>query len=270
MKKRTITGAVITAAVYLVLLYSHIPAVLTTAVAVLNVVAVFELFQSAGVEDNIPFLCASVVGAVILSILPLPYYKSLLMYVFPAAVLIYGYIMRRIGRCVLDTPIRICGISILTVLLFRAVSEVRQLSYGFYYLIFAVTLCFAVDVMAYLVGSAFGKRKLCPKISPNKTVAGSIGGILGAVGITLLLAYLIQESSAAEVSYPMLVIYAVLASIAAQFGDLAMSAVKRCLGVKDFGQILPGHGGFLDRFDSHMFAVSFTFLFCSCAGGFLS
>ena len=127
-----------------------------------------------------------------------------------------------------------------------------------------------VDAAAYLTGRAFGKRKLCPKISPNKTVAGSIGGILGAVGVLLLLGYLVQRNWTLEVHYGLLCLYGVLASIAAQFGDLAMSAVKRCLGVKDFGQLLPGHGGFLDRFDSHLFAVSFSYLFCACTGGYLS
>ena len=270
MKKRTLTGAAVTLAVYLVLFYSHIPAILTAAVAVLNIVAVFELFQAAGVEHNIPFLCASVVGAAVLTIVPIAHYETLLLYVFPAAMLIYWGVMRKIGRLVLNTPIWIFGLSMLTVLLFRAVLELRQVEYGFYYLTFAVTLCFVVDVMAYLVGSAFGKRKLCPKISPNKTVAGSIGGILGAVWVMLLLAYLVQEGRGLTVDYPMLVLYCVLASILAQFGDLAMSAVKRCLEIKDFGHLLPGHGGFLDRFDSHMFAVSFTFLFCVYTGGYLS
>ena len=270
MKKRTITGAVITAAVYAVLFFSHIPAVLAAAVAVLNIVSVFELFQSAGIDHNIPMLCASVVAAVVLSLIPIPIYGDLLRFVFPAAVLVYCIIMRDIGRRTLDLPIQIFGLSILSALLFRAVLEVRQLEQGFYYLAFAVTLAFAVDVAAYLTGSAFGKRKLCPKISPNKTVAGSIGGILGAVGVMVLLGYLAQKLCGLQVSYGMLCLYAVLASIAAQFGDLAMSAVKRCMGVKDFGHLLPGHGGFLDRFDSHMFAVSFTFLFCTLTGGYLS
>ena len=269
MKRRTVTGAVIIAAVYTVLFYSHIPAVLTAAVAVLNIVSVFELFQSAGIEHNTPALCASVVAAVILSLVPIPFYGAMLRVVFPAAVLFFCVIMHRIGRHTLDTPIQIFGLSLLTALLFRAFLQVRQLEQGFYYLTFAVTLCFAVDVAAYLTGRAFGKRKLCPKVSPNKTVAGSIGGTLGAVAVMLLLGYLVREKCGAEVNYGMLILYAVLAAFAAQFGDLAMSAVKRCLGVKDFGHLFPGHGGVLDRFDSHMFAVSFTFLFCTCTGGYL-
>ena len=269
MKKRTVTGAVITAAVYAVLFCSHFPGVLTGAVAVLNIVSVFELFQSAGIEHNIPMLCTSVVAAVLLCLVPIPFYADMLRFVFPAAVLIFCVIMHGIGQRNLDSPIQVFGISILTALLFRAILQVRQLEHGFYYLIFSVTLCFAVDVAAYLTGRAFGKRKLCPKVSPNKTVAGSIGGILSAVGVMLLLGYLVQKNGSFQVRYGLLCLYGVLASIAAQFGDLAMSGVKRCLGVKDFGHLLPGHGGILDRFDSHMFAVSFTFLFCSFTGGYL-
>ena len=270
MKKRTITGALITTVVYTVLCYSHIPAVLTTAAVVLGILSVFELFQSAGIEHNIPMLCASVIAAVMIFLIPMPGYGAALRFVFPAAVLLFCLIMGRIGRLSLDTPIRIFGISILTAFLFRAFPEVRQLEHGFYYLTFAVTLSFAVDVAAYLTGSALGKRKLCPRISPHKTVAGSIGGTLGAVGVMLLLGCLVQNCCGLEVRFGMLCLYGVLASIAAQFGDLAMSAVKRCLGVKDFGQLLPGHGGILDRFDSHLFAVSFTFLFCTLTGGYLS
>ena len=140
MKKRIITGAVIAAAAYTVLFCSHIPGILTAAVAVLSIVSVFELFQSAAIEHNIPMLCASVVAAVVLSLIPIPFYGNMLRFVFPAAVLFYCVIMRGIGRRTLDTPIQILGISLLTALLFRAFLEVRRLEYGFYYLTFAVTL----------------------------------------------------------------------------------------------------------------------------------
>ena len=107
------------------------------------------------------------------------------------------------------------------------------------------------DVFAYLIGSLLGKHKLCPTVSPKKSVEGAIGGIFGNVFGFLVYAFIIahifRKTTAA---YPALIIMAVLLSVVSQLGDLIMSLVKRRFGIKDFGKILPGHGGMMDRFDS--------------------
>ena len=256
--------------VYAILLYSRIPAVLICAVSVLNIIAAFELFQSANIEHNTKVLCLTVIAAVLLAIAPIPNYSKILPYIFAVTLLLFSFMMRKIGRIQIDTPFRMMGISMLISFLFRSVIELRQLEQGFWHLMFAVTLCFVTDVMAYLTGKLFGKRKLCPKISPNKTVAGSIGGILGSVLVMFILAELAQNTSAVTVNHTTLAVYTVLGSVVAQLGDLAMSAVKRCLRVKDFGHIFPGHGGILDRFDSHLFCVAYTLLFCTLTGGYIA
>ncbi len=87
--------------------------------------------------------------------------------------------------------------------------------------------------------------------------------------IALIAAILLQKYAGLHFDILTLVIWAVLVSIIGQFGDLCMSVVKRIAGVKDFGNLLPGHGGILDRFDSHMFAVAFTLVFCALGGGFI-
>ena len=155
------------------------------------------------------------------------------------------------------------------VLLFKSVPTLRNLDNGFYYLTFAVTACFVTDVAALLFGKAFGSRKLCPKISPQKTVEGAIGGLTCTVIIALIAAILLQKYAGLHFDIITLVIWAILVSIVGQFGDLCMSVVKRVAGVKDFGNLLPGHGGILDRFDSHMFAVAFTLVFCATTRGFI-
>ncbi|MCK9906374.1 phosphatidate cytidylyltransferase, partial [Frankia sp. Cpl3] len=106
----------------------------------------------------------------------------------------------------------------------------------------------ATDSGAYFVGKAMGKRKLWPAISPNKTVEGSVGGLLFAIVIVFLVNALVGQIS------PMHALtIALIAGIAGQMGDLVESAFKRHFGVKDSGQILPGHGGVLDRCDSWLF-----------------
>lgn len=112
------------------------------------------------------------------------------------------------------------------------------------------------DTFAYLSGNLFGKTKLCPKLSPNKTVEGSVGGILGAVLLTLIFAKYFRL-------FPLykFVLLSFLGSIVAQLGDLTASKIKRITGIKDFGFIMPGHGGILDRFDSILFTAPFVYYF---------
>ena len=180
----------------------------------------------------------------------------------------FAHIMRRCRRCILDVLTRICGISILVTLLFKAISSVRILDHGFFCLMFAVLSGCVTDIFAYLTGKSLGRHKLCPVISPNKTVEGSIGGIVGTVAVLLSLGFTLEKANVMQVNLSALTIYALLSSIIGQFGDLSMSAVKRCLGVKDYGTLFPGHGGILDRFDSLLFIAPFTCLFCRHIGPF--
>ena len=260
--KRIRTGILIGVIICVVLLLSHIPAIMTGTVVILNALAVFEIFQAAHMLSERKLLWAMVITSVVVSLLPIPEYGKMLTYVFPVSAMIFAHIMRRCGRCILDVPVRICGICILVTLLFKSISSVRNLDHGFFCLLGTVLSGCITDIFAYIIGKTLGKHKLCPVISPKKTVEGSIGGILGTVAILLLLGFALEQANAVQVNFIALTFYAVLSSIVGQFGDLSMSAVKRCLGVKDYGTLFPGHGGVLDRFDSLLFIAPFTCLFC--------
>jgi len=111
-----------------------------------------------------------------------------------------------------------------------------------------VITAFGTDIMAYFSGYLFGKHKLCPKISPKKTIEGSIGGTLGSIIFSGVFGYFVMP----EMLVHCLVI-GLLGGIVSQFGDLTASIFKRKMGIKDYGNLIPGHGGILDRFDSVLF-----------------
>ena len=103
---------------------------------------------------------------------------------------------------------------------------------------------------AYFVGCRYGKHKLAPVISPNKSVEGVFGGILFAVVGMLLYSLIMQLGFHFRVNYAYVILYGVVGSICGVFGDLCFSVIKRQTGLKDYGNLIPGHGGVLDRFDS--------------------
>lgn len=129
-------------------------------------------------------------------------------------------------------------------------------------LLFLFLVVWSGDIAALYIGRAFGKRRLAPTLSPNKTWEGSIASVAGSVGITALLLWVAQVLSAHSVDalfYPGTETHwlslAVLVNIGAQVGDLVESAIKRGAGVKDSGHLLPGHGGMLDRVDALLIAA---------------
>ena len=111
-------------------------------------------------------------------------------------------------------------------------------------------LAFIPDSGAYFAGRYFGKHKLAPVISPKKTVEGAIGGAAVSVVGMLLYAFIMDVAFTVEVSYTAALIYGILGAGADVFGDLMFSSIKRQTGIKDYGNLIPGHGGILDRFDS--------------------
>lgn len=127
---------------------------------------------------------------------------------------------------------------------------------GLEFIFFAIIVILSTDIGAYFSGFLFGKHKLIPAISPNKTIEGSIGGSLLAIilGTVFHLIFPVHDSLI------VVIIVSFLASIVGQLGDLVESAFKRHYDVKDSGELLPGHGGILDRFDSWLFVFPFLHL----------
>lgn len=121
---------------------------------------------------------------------------------------------------------------------------------GRFFILIPFVLAFLSDTGAYFAGRAFGKHKLAPIISPNKTIEGVAGGVAGAIAGMLIYCVILDLAFGFTVNYLFAVVYGLIGSLAAVFGDLSFSAIKRQTGIKDYGNLIPGHGGILDRFDS--------------------
>ncbi len=137
---------------------------------------------------------------------------------------------------------------IIVLFAFPHLAFIRAPAFGLKALIFLIVVTELNDVFQYLMGKAFGKRKITPALSPNKTVEGFIGGVFLTVILSILLGHFLLPTSLITNA-----ILGLLLGIAGFFGDVLMSAIKRSTGVKDTGTLLPGHGGLLDRMDSLIF-----------------
>jgi len=166
---------------------------------------------------------------------------------------------------------RSCGIKsiwfyivfILFVVALASVSVIRQV-YDLWLVWLIFIAAWGCDTGAYFVGRAIGKRKLAPVISPKKTVEGAIGGVVIAASLCVLYALILNHFEIWLFDshyYLWFAAFGAFGAVLGQAGDLSASAVKRKVGIKDYGNIMPGHGGVLDRFDSIIFVAPYTVLF---------
>ena len=135
--------------------------------------------------------------------------------------------------------------------MFSFVYLTRELEYGAYFVWMIFISSWISDTCAYCVGMLFGKHKLAPVLSPKKSIEGSIGGIVGSAIVGALFGYFMVEW--AMIEQPIIWVFALIGaigSVVSQIGDLAASAIKRNYEIKDYGRLIPGHGGIMDRFDS--------------------
>ncbi|SMP47488.1 phosphatidate cytidylyltransferase [Anoxynatronum buryatiense] len=153
-----------------------------------------------------------------------------------------------------DTLITWFGFIYVAVLLYQMLLIEELLMPHALWLVFIIS--WGCDSGAYLTGYAMGRRKLCPSISPKKTVEGAVGGIVGSMLGCLIFSKLLMPDH-----LPAFLLLGCLGAIVSQFGDLSASLIKRTVGIKDFGRLFPGHGGILDRFDSILLTAPFVYLF---------
>lgn len=177
-----------------------------------------------------------------------------MLWLFGSILISLLYLFKIEERNLEDAMATITGIVYVVFFSFH-VTLVEQTEYSvLVWLIFLTA--FGTDVMAYFTGYAFGKHKLCPTISPKKTIEGAIGGTLGSVILCGIFGYFFAPT----VFFHCMII-GVLGGIVSQFGDLTASIFKRKMGIKDYGNLIPGHGGILDRVDSVLFTAPIIYYY---------
>ena len=129
-------------------------------------------------------------------------------------------------------------------------------------ILIAVMISVATDAFAFFAGKVLGRNKIFPIISPNKTLEGTIGGVVSSVVINSLMITLIFQNSLKTLDVIMLTLMIFICAVAAVFGDLLISSIKRQANLKDTGSLIPGHGGLLDRIDSHILCIPVFFVLC--------
>ena len=162
------------------------------------------------------------------------------------------YILR-VKNNIIDVAITFFGLVYVGMFLDFIVLTINNFELGKIYVWIIFIIAFLTDTFAYFVGYLFGKHKLIPKVSPKKTIEGSVGGILGSTLGCAVFGYIFKLDLTA------MILIGGLGSIVAQFGDLFASSIKRYVGIKDYGKLIPGHGGILDRFDSVILVAPFVY-----------
>ncbi len=262
--KRIISGAILVILISLLFVFSGYPLVVNFFVVLLSFLSLLEFFKSSGyIENRLLFFLSSLFSVTIpfLHLLPRFGYSLIVFAVFVFVVIITVALIVFYDKESLEKICIAFSVSAIIPLFFSTMIYARLLKNGLFYLIMIFIVSWATDTGGFVFGKMFGRHKMCPKISPNKTIEGAIGGFLFSIGGFLIFSFIVDTfTDNISVNYFMVVLFAFIGSFFAILGDLFASILKRNYNVKDFGYLIPGHGGILDRFDSVLFAAPALFL----------
>ena len=250
MKKRVIAACVLLPLLLVVVLV--LPKIFTAILfGLLAAIGAYELLSGTGLVKSPVLIAQACAGAVCVALWSyFGGYVWALLVILVYTALLYGQMLYTSGKLPYE-KITVClAAGLLVPFLLTALVRLHGHQYGRFYILIPFVLAFLSDTGAYFAGLKFGKHKLAPVISPKKTVEGVVGGVVGAVVGMMLFCLVLQLFFDFKVNYFYALIYGILGSLGAVFGDLSFSVVKRQTGIKDYGNLIPGHGGVLDRFDS--------------------
>ncbi len=270
MKQRTITGAILAAILIPIILLSEY-IIYPITLSLLCLMAVYEVLSVLGASKRYAIAVPSYLMALAL---PSSAYFWQNMnkeaYIFSLVTVIIGYmiylffvlILRRDNSLTYSRIAEIFTMISYVVISFTALSLVMYIDNGTYYFWLVLLAACITDIFAYLTGMLIGKHKLAPEISPKKTIEGSLGGMFFATLSFVIYGIIVDLVTELQVNYVWLILLGIVLSVVGQIGDLLASVIKREHGVKDYGNLLPGHGGIMDRFDSVLAVAMVMLVIC--------
>lgn len=263
--KTRVLSAVVLVAILLVVTLAP-PRIFTLAVSLVSLIVLYELMNTFSQTKKCSLIIANYIFACAY-MLPLSYFIKISMaqyFIFVTILFIITLFAISVfnNKKVGFNDVLISLFSVIYAVFFlMPISAMRAVDETGLALVFLAFIgAWLPDTFAYFIGCFFGKRKLIPEISPNKTVAGSVGAFIGAIVFYLLYGWLLSALGM-SVNFLNLLILALVCGAVSQIGDLAASMIKRTYGVKDFSNLIPGHGGLLDRIDSLLFVAPTVYYF---------
>ncbi|CEJ74474.1 phosphatidate cytidylyltransferase [[Clostridium] sordellii] len=236
----------------LFVIYGGLP--LYIAEAIIGIIALDEFYKAFKSKSIQPISILGYVFAIYLSMRHVLNLNSEYTYILVFTLFLIGIIyMLTNKKNILDFSITFIGMFYIPIFLDFIVLTINNFDLGNIYVWLIFIVSFMTDTFAYFSGYLFGRHKLIPSISPKKTIEGSIGGILGSTICCVAFGYVFNLGIAH------MILVGSIGSVVAQLGDLFASAIKRYVGIKDYGKLIPGHGGILDRFDSVILVAPFVY-----------
>lgn len=259
MMTRIISGAVFVIVLALAFFFAPI-AVTAVVMAAICAIASYELLYKTGLVRNIDLNIYSALMAVLVVLWSYlgGDYAPMLLGVLLYVMLLFSEVLFTAGK----TPVAQIGYCLLSGLLIpfllTSLPRIRAWEDGQLLLLIPFIMAYCSDTGAYFIGVFLGKHKMCPHISPKKSWEGFAGGIAVAVAGMMVYGLVLDRVLDYQVNYFTTLLYGLLGSLGSVFGDLMMSVIKRQSGIKDYGNLIPGHGGILDRFDSVLITAPLT------------
>lgn len=254
--KRIISGLIGFPMVVLLFLFGNVY-VVDVIVSILAIISVYEYaksFKTSQKAKPISWICyAACLIIAVLHIIPNEYLIYVIAIFVPLVIiaLFLHIIITNLKITIIDVAVTLFGI-IYIALFYGFISMIFGANNGKFFIWYAILAAWGTDVFAYMIGRKFGKHKFS-QISPNKSIEGCIAGTIGAIVLSIVYTIILNNCFNYTVNYIIIAIIALVLSLIGQVGDFSASSIKRYTGVKDFGNLIPGHGGILDRFDSLIF-----------------
>lgn len=265
MLKRTVSGLIGACLVLGLLVFNQsVPMLLNVMVALVCILATYEIFSAMGIYKMLEVTLPSLIFSMVMPIFGFGIVWQISWYLYTFIVFCTLVFLHR-SFSFKDIAV-IYSMTMLITISLSYIVKLRDFGgyeFGTFYVIVALAIPWVCDTGAYFTGKLFGKKKLCPEISPKKTIAGAIGGVIISTIFTVIICAIYAAyffNSSVRVYYVKVGLITIITSIISIMGDLIFSMVKRGCHIKDFGNIIPGHGGVLDRFDSVVFAVPFVYI----------